>query len=103
MYYRIISELTMDLSLKDKFKKIFPNHEVKEKGNVFIVKDDSSKTIVDFCEGLAKKEGKEITVKDSDEIMVIVESFGQLGTEDIFKKSLEVLKKELDLVSKELK
>jgi len=103
IYYRIVSEVTMDGSLKEDFKKAFPNKEIKEKGNSFTVKDDSVKTIVDFCEGLAKKAGKDVSTKDGEEIMFIIESFGQIDTDEIFKKILDVLRKELKDVSKVLK
>ena len=103
VYYRMISEVTMDKEFKEDFAKAFQNKEIKEHGNSIVVKDDSVRTIVDFCEGLAKKAGKEVEVKDSDEIIFIIESFGQITAEEIFKKVLDLLKKDLVKVSKNLK
>ena len=67
------------------------------------MKDDKEKSIVDFCEGISSKNKKEIEVKETDEIVFSIESFGQIKAEEIFKKAIEVLGKEIKNVSKNLK
>jgi len=57
--------------------------------------------ICDACEESLEK--NEIKISDSDELMFSVETFGQMDTEDIFPEAVEVLKENLEMVSKELK
>ncbi len=95
LFYRNLTEITLDKSFEEEIKKIFPDSNISTKGNKIVVKDDGEKSLVDFCEGLAVKAKKEIEVKDTDEIVVTIESFGQISAEDMFKKSVEALKKRL--------
>ena len=49
------------------------------------------------------KEGKtQIEIIPSDELIITVESFGQMDAGDIFKKSIEALKKDLSTVEKKV-
>ncbi len=103
MFFRNVFEIIMDSDLKEKVLKACPNAEIKEKGNKIIVIDNKEKEVGDACEGLAEKEGKPIEAEKKEELIITLESFGQLKTEDIFKKSVENLKKDLAEVSKKLK
>ncbi len=103
IFYRDLSEITLDKSLSEKIKKTFPKNEIKEKGEKIIVKDNKRKSLYDFCEGLCEKEGKKIEVKPSGELVITIESFGQMSSENIFKESIECLKKDLNEISKNIK
>jgi len=103
LFYRNASEIILDKELESEIKKTFPNNEIKIKGNKISVKDDKEKSILDFCEGLAQKNKKEVEVKDTDEIVFTIESFGQMKAEEILKKSIDVFKKELKHISKVVK
>jgi len=102
MIYRNVLELKMDKSLSEKIKKIIPNLEVKEKGDRIIVVDDKAREISDVCEGIAEKEGKKLEEDIKKDLIISIESFGQLEPEEILKRSVEVLKKDLNEVSKNL-
>lgn len=102
VYYRDVSEITMDKSVADKIKKIIPESDLKEKGDKIIVKDNKRKEVVDFCEGVCEKEGKNIEIKPTGELIITIESFGQITPEEIFKKSIEQLKKDLSEISKKV-
>jgi DNA-directed RNA polymerase subunit D len=95
LFYRNACEITLDKEFEMDIKKAFPEAEIKTKGDKIVVKDRGIKPLVDFCEGLAQKNKKEASVKDTDEIIITVESFGQISAEDIFKKAIEALKKRL--------
>ena len=95
LFYRNACEITLDKEFEDHIKKTFPEVNIKSKGDKIIVKDNGIKSLVDFCEGLAQKDKKEVSVKDSDEIVVTIESFGQISAEEIFKKTINALKKRL--------
>jgi len=103
MFYRNNCEISLDKMFLEQIKKTFPENNIREKGEKIIIEDNKAKPLVDFCEGLAIKNKKQIEFKESDELVMTVESFGQLEVRDIFKKSLDILKKELNELSKKLK
>ena len=102
IYYRDVSEIAMDKSLADNLKKIGLKNEIKEKGDKIIIMDNMRKEILDVCEGLGEKAGKNVDVKPTGDLIITVESFGQISPEEMFKKSIEQLKKDLAEVSKKI-
>ncbi|MFA5953724.1 MAG: DNA-directed RNA polymerase subunit D [Candidatus Pacearchaeota archaeon] len=100
--YRNSGEIIIDKEFSDIIKKNFPENAIKEKGDKIIIEDNSEKPISDFCEGLAIKNKKKAEIKEGDELIIKVESFGQIEPKEIFKKALEFLKKDLESVSKKL-
>jgi DNA-directed RNA polymerase subunit D len=101
--YRNELEITFDKSLSEMFNKAFPNHEVKEKAGKILAVDNKNKSIKDFCEGISHKNKKEIEAKDTGHLIVRIESFGQMSAKEIFKKAIDILKKDLKEVPKGLK
>ncbi len=102
MFYRNVSEVIMDKSLKEEISKACPEVSIKDKGDKIIVMDNGKKEIADICEGLAKKKGKPAEVNSKDELIVTVESFGQMDIQNIFKGSVDALKKDLSDISKQV-
>ena len=101
MSYRDVSEITMDKEFSDKVKEVCSN-EVKEKGNKIVVYDNQKKGILDVCEGICNANGKKIEVSFNGELIINLESFGQMNVKNIFKKSIDELKKDLSKISKKL-
>ena len=101
--YRDVVEISIDRNIAEKIKQIFPKVEIQQKGNKAIIIDDGEKEVYDICEGISEREGKEIEVKPTNEVVVLVESFGQIKAQDIFKKSIDILKKDLNEVAKKIK
>ena len=58
------------------------------------------KEVLDVCEGVAKKNGKSAEVETTEDIILTLESFGQMPVGDIFVNCIGVLKKDLDNFSK---
>src|SRR3989344_4147419 len=102
MFYRHSSEITMDKPLLDKIKKACPDAEIKEKGDKIIVFDNKDKEIRDVCEGISEKSGKKPEVRETGELIVTLESFGQMSPKDIFNKSVSQMKKDLAEVAKKV-
>lgn len=102
IFYRNISEITLDKRLKEKLKNMLPNNEIKEKGNKIVIVDNGKKEIIDFCEGICNEEGVKPEIEMKDDLIVTIESFGQMSPEEIFKKSIEEMKKDLSEVSKKI-
>jgi len=102
MNYREVSEIYTDKEIAEKLKGTFPNIEIKQKGDKYLIIDDKEKEITDICEGLAEKYGKKIEVKTTGEMIITLESFGQIDAKNIFSKSIEALEKDLNELSKKL-
>ncbi len=102
IFYRNISEISMDKKMKDKIKAMLPNSEIKEKGNKISVLDNGKKEIVDLCEGLCNEDGEKPEIEIKDELIITVESFGQISPEEIFRRSINELSKDLSDVAKKV-
>jgi len=103
MFYRNSTEITIDSDFYNEIKKVCPNNEIKNKGNKIVILDNKKKEICDICEGICNKYGKKAEIFFKDELIITLESFGQLSVEEIFKRSIETLKKDLKDVSNKLK
>lgn len=95
MFYRNVSEIKIDKSFYNELKRACPNTDIQEKGDKLIIIDDKQKEICDVCEGICEKVGKKAEVEIRNELVITLESFGQLKPEEIFKKSIDELKKDL--------
>jgi hypothetical protein len=102
MNYRQVSEIYTDKEVAEKLKKSFPNVEIKTKDDRMLIIDDKEKEVADICEGFAERYGKKIELKPTGDMMIYLESFGQIDAKSIFAKAVEALKKDLDIISKKL-
>lgn len=101
MTYRNSSEIIMGKEFLDKVKDVCPN-EIKEKGDKIIVLDNLKKGVLDVCEGICNVKGKKPEVNFKDELIINLESFGQMDVKNIFKKSIEEMKKDISKLAKNL-
>lgn len=102
MFYRNVVELTAEKELLNEIKKIFPDLVVKEKGDKLVILDDKEKEVGDVIEGLAEDIEKTVQVKKGEELIINLESFGQMDKKDILKKAIEVAQKDLEEIEKKL-
>lgn len=102
VYYRHIVELKMDVDLYDKLKEYLPNNEIKKEGKSVIVLDDQKKEVSDICEEICREQGKKLEIIPKDELIITVESFGQIEVNEMLKRSISALEKDLELVSKKI-
>lgn len=102
MFYREVSEITLDKEFLDEIKRTCPKNEIKEKGGKVIILDDKKTEVCDVCTGICEKKKKKAEVKSTGELVVSLESFGQLDVKEIFKKAIDALKKDLAEVSKKV-
>tara|TARA_Y100000310_G_C20634010_1_gene790207 strand:- start:73 stop:783 length:711 start_codon:yes stop_codon:yes gene_type:complete len=103
LFYRNVAEITMDKNLYEKVKKVFPKLETKIKGDKVTILDSNKKEIVDICEAIAEQNKKEVEINFGNEMIITLESFGQKKPEEVFKMSIDELKKDLNKVSKKIK
>ena len=100
MFYRNSLEISMDREFLEEIRKILPDAEIKEKGNKIVILDNKKKEIADVCEGIANKKKKKADVVSGKEMIILLESFGQMETREIFNESLGALRKDLNSVEK---
>jgi len=100
MFYRKVVEIIIDKEFREKISRIFPKNEIKEKGSKITILDNKKQEISSVCEGICEQNGKSAEVNPKNELVITIESFGQISVEEIFKKSTGELKKDLLQVSK---
>ena len=103
MFYRNVTKTKIDKNLLEEVKKICPNCNFEEKGDKIIITDDGTREVADIVEGIAKRADKKAEVEIEKDLVITLESFGQMDLKDIFGKSIDVLKKDLAEVSKKIK
>lgn len=104
MTYRNIFEIKPDKESPKEIANVCPKDVFKIEGDKIIVKNSSKCDDCEACVDYCKKHGKEIVkINSTGDLIITIESFGQLSCDEIFKKSIEVLQKDLEEVGKELK
>jgi len=103
IFYRVVAEIILDKEFKDELKNSFPEHEINERGNKIMILDNKKQEILDLCESICSKKGKTPEINFKNELVINLESFGQIDVNEIFKKSVEGLKGDLQKVLKEMK
>lgn len=103
VFFREEKEVTLPKEHKEEIQKHFPDAEIKESGQKITVKDSGERDIGDFVEGLADRSGQETQSKNTGNVIVHIESFGQMKPSEIFQKAVEQLKADIDIVSKNMK
>ena len=102
MFYRNASEISIDKDSLEEIKQSFPNAEIKEKAGKITIKDDGKKDMTDVVEGVAHKNKKKVETTVGKELIITLESFGQLDVKEMFANSVDALKKDLSSVAKEI-
>lgn len=101
MFYRNVAEITLDKEFSDEVKKRCSN-EIKEKSGKIVVLDNKKQEVEDICEEIAGKNGKKPEVELKNELVITLESFGQITPNEMFSQALGELKKDLNEVSKKI-
>jgi len=103
MFYRNVAEVKIDKDCPQEVINVCPQNILGMKNGKIIVEDDYKCDMCEACVELCKKQGKDsIKLIPTKELVITLESFGQLTVEEMFKKSIEILKKDLVKVSKKI-
>ena len=103
IFYRNIVEAKMEGDCPKEVLDKCPSELIKAKGKKITVKENSLWDLIDLCAEECRKHGKDcIKITPTNELVITVESFGQISPEDIFKKALDNLKKDLNEISKKI-
>ena len=93
MFYRNIVELKIDKDCPQEVVNFCPQNILKLENGKVIVEDNSKCDMCEACVEIPQKQGKDsIKLIPTKELAITIESFGQMETNEIFNKSLDVLK-----------
>jgi DNA-directed RNA polymerase subunit D len=104
IFYRNLNEIKIDKSCPKEITEKCKSQVMQSENNKMYVDNLDKSNVVEECIQESAKHGKDlIKILPTNELVVTIESFGQLSVEDIFNKSIESLKKDLAIFSKNLK
>jgi len=102
--YRNVMDIKLEKDCPKEIVEICPKNIFEEDGGKIKIKDSVACDFCGMCLDFSKKQKKEfLKLEPAEELLITIESFGQLPPKDIFTKSLEELKKDLAEISKEIK
>ena len=103
MFYRNTADAKMDKDCPQEIIESCGKSSIKTEGGKIVIKDIYGN---DACEAAIEKyqrEGKaHVEIIPRDDIVITVESFGQMESKEIFKKAIEALRKDLELIGKKI-
>ena len=103
MFYRNIVEVKIDKDCPKEVVDICPQNILKLENGKITIKDSEKCDMCEVCVDLCKKQGKDsIKLIPTKELIITLESFGQISVEEILKKSIDIFGKNLAEVSKKI-
>jgi DNA-directed RNA polymerase subunit D len=103
MFYRNAMKLKIDKDCPKEVAEMCPKNILKNEGGKVIIVDENKCDACEACVELCKKKGKNaIEIIPTNELIITVESFGQMEEDEMFKQSIEVLKEDLKDVAKKI-
>ena len=103
MFYRNVIDVKIDKDCPKEVIDACPQKILKFEKDKIIIKDNAKCDMCEACVDLCKKQGKDsIKLIPTKNLMITLESFGQLEVKEIFKKSIDILKKDLAELSKKV-
>jgi len=103
MFYRNIVDVKVEKDCPKEVIDFCPKKVFDFKEDKVVVTDSSGCDMCEACIEVCRKNEKDsVKLIPTKELVITLESFGQLSVEEIFKKSVEILKKDLVEVSKKV-
>jgi len=104
MFYRNLMDIKIDKDCPKEIIDICPKGVFELKDGKVVVKEAAKCDDCDACIEFCRKKGKDpIKLTSTNELVITIESFGQLDVKEILPRAIEELKKDLLNVSKDLK
>lgn len=103
MFYRNQFEIKIDKECPKEITENCPQNILKLKDGRVIAENayrcDMCESCVDFCK---KRKKEQIEIIPTHDVIIIIESFGQIDEKEIFKEAIKALKKDFAEVSKKI-
>ncbi|MBI3623823.1 DNA-directed RNA polymerase subunit D [Candidatus Pacearchaeota archaeon] len=100
--YRNVVEVKIEKDCPQEIMAEIPKEDLKNKEKILV--DNAEKwDVYEILAERCKKNGKDsIKITPTEELVINIESFGQMPPEDIFKKAIDELKKDISSLSKQI-
>lgn len=103
MFYRNLMKIKIDKDCPKEVINSCPKGILKSEGGKISVIDENKCDMCEECIEACRKAGKKsIELTPTEELVITVESFGQIDEEDIFKRAIELLEEDLKEVAKKI-
>jgi len=103
MFYRNVVKIKLDKDCPKEVVNICPKKVFDFKEDNVVVRDSLECDMCEACIEICRKYEKDsIKLIPTKELVISLESFGQIDIKEIFKKSVEFLKKDLAEISKKI-
>jgi DNA-directed RNA polymerase subunit D len=103
LFYKNVFNIEIDKDCPKEVIEVCPQKIFKLENGKIVVKDNYKCDMCGACLDICKQKEKDsIKITPTKELLITLESFGQLSVAEIFKKSMEILKKDLKEVSKKI-
>jgi len=103
MFYRNLIKVKVDKDCPKEILNACPPGVLGLEAGKSVVVDENKCDMCEACVDMAKKMGKScIELTPTGELVITVESFGQLDEKEIFKRAIKILKEDLEEVSKKV-
>jgi len=104
IFYRNTFDVKIEKDCPLEIAEFCPKRIIKIKDNKLVIDDEIKCDGCELCLEKCQKKGKDlIKITPTKELLVTVESFGQIDASEIFKKAIDILKKDLNNLSKDIK
>lgn len=104
IFYRNVFDIKIDKDCPQEVTKACPKGILDLKEGRVTVKDNLKCDMCEACLEICKKQKKDsIQITPTKELLITVESFGQMSDREMFNKAIEKLKKDLEEVNKKTK
>lgn len=104
IFYRNFSKIKLDEGCPKEIVDICPKGVFETDGNKIKIKNIQKCDLCKLCVEYCKKNNKNfIQIFPTDELLITIESFGQIDSKEIFEKAVSTLKESLKEISKEIK
>jgi len=104
IFYRNIASVKVKSDCPKEVVEICPRKVFEEESGKVKVKDNKKCNLCELCLEYSQKQGKDfVEVIPSEDLVLTIESFGQISEKEVFEKSIAVLKKDLEEFSKQIK
>jgi len=103
MFYRDSIKVKIDKDCPKEVTNVCPQKILEVEGGKVVCTNDEKCDMCEVCTEFCKKKGKNsIELTPSKELVITVESFGQIEETEIFKRAIEVLKDDLKEFAKKI-
>jgi DNA-directed RNA polymerase subunit D len=104
IFYRNIFDIKIEKNCPLEIANFCPQNIIKVKDNKLFVEKEEKCDGCELCLEKCQDKGKDlIKITPAKELFITIESFGQIESSEILKKSIELLRKDLNNFSKDLK